>query len=128
MEYNNSYYNNSILGGWLSFMMFRSCFDKQLIFLSHLQICNILLLQEMLTYQHKFAKHYADGLDGCGLELESRVRKAFYTLVTRLVKAVRSSSRHQMSRWADINQAINQSILFRRNTYMFTAKIYTINT
>ncbi|XP_076459760.1 zinc finger ZZ-type and EF-hand domain-containing protein 1-like isoform X2 [Babylonia areolata] len=50
------------------------------------QIPVVLFLQSMLSYQEKFAKHYADGLDGCGLGLESRVRLAYYLLIRRLLE------------------------------------------
>ncbi|XP_059146557.1 zinc finger ZZ-type and EF-hand domain-containing protein 1-like isoform X2 [Physella acuta] len=51
------------------------------------QIPVILFFREMFSYQDKFAKHYADGLDGCGLEQETKVRMAYYTLVRKFVEA-----------------------------------------
>ena len=62
------------------------------------QVCNVLLIQELLGYQAKFAKHYADGLDGCGLELESRVRRSYYTLLRRLIDALRTTNRANMDK------------------------------
>ncbi|CAL1538237.1 unnamed protein product [Lymnaea stagnalis] len=55
------------------------------------QIPVVLFFREMFAYQEKFAKHYADSLDGCGLEQESRVRQSYYTLVRRFVDAFRQS-------------------------------------
>ena len=56
------------------------------------QLPNVVLLQELLRYQNYFASHYAAGLDGCGLELETAVRTAYYTLVHHLVDAVRTAA------------------------------------
>ncbi|KAK7482310.1 hypothetical protein BaRGS_00026438, partial [Batillaria attramentaria] len=50
------------------------------------QIPVVLFLQSLLSYQDKFSKHYADGLDGCGLQQESNVRTGYYTLIRRLVE------------------------------------------
>ena len=60
---------------------------------SPIQVPNVIFLQELFNYQDKFSKHYADGLDGCGLELEARVRRAYYTLVRRMVDSVRAFGR-----------------------------------
>ncbi|XP_012939826.1 zinc finger ZZ-type and EF-hand domain-containing protein 1 [Aplysia californica] len=57
---------------------------------SPFQIPLVLYFREMLAYQEKFAKHYAHGLDGCGLDLEAKVRCAYYSLVRRLVEMFRS--------------------------------------
>ena len=50
-----------------------------------LQVPNIVFLQELLAHQDRFASHYAEGLDGCGLGLEADVRRAFYTLARRMI-------------------------------------------
>ncbi|XP_048575305.1 zinc finger ZZ-type and EF-hand domain-containing protein 1 isoform X2 [Nematostella vectensis] len=50
----------------------------------------VLFLQEFLFSQKHFPSHYCDNLDGCGLSLESKVRRAYYTLVRRGLDAVKS--------------------------------------
>ena len=60
------------------------------------KISNVLMLQELFHYQEKFARHYFDGLDGCGLELESKVRQSYYGLLRYLVGAIKSVSRIQL--------------------------------
>ncbi len=62
------------------------------------QVPSVLFIRELLGYQADFAKHYADGLDGCGLELESRVRRSYYTLLRRLIDALRSTNRNQLDK------------------------------
>ena len=52
---------------------------------SPFQIPLVLYFREMFTYQDRFARHYAHGLEGCGLDLEAKVRLAYYGLVRRLV-------------------------------------------
>lgn len=37
-----------------------------------------------------FGRHYADNLDGCGLHLENKVRRAYYALVRRCLEGVKS--------------------------------------
>lgn len=39
---------------------------------------------------HWFCRHYADNLDGCGLSLESKVRRAYYALVRRGLEGIKS--------------------------------------
>ncbi|XP_055877134.1 zinc finger ZZ-type and EF-hand domain-containing protein 1-like isoform X1 [Biomphalaria glabrata] len=51
----------------------------------------VLFFREMFAYQDKFTKHYADGLDGCGLEQEAKVRTTYYTLVNRFVDAFKKA-------------------------------------
>ena len=51
----------------------------------------VLYFREMSAYQHQFARHYADGLDGCGLGQEARVRRGYYTLIRRFVEAFRQN-------------------------------------
>ncbi|RUS90800.1 hypothetical protein EGW08_001419, partial [Elysia chlorotica] len=55
------------------------------------QIPVVLFFREMSAYQHQFARHYADGLDGCGLNQEARVRSGYYTLIRRFVDAFRQN-------------------------------------
>lgn len=62
------------------------------------QIPVVVLLQEVLNYQGKLGQHYADNLDGCGLELESRVRDAYYKLIRTLVLEIRKTSRGSLPR------------------------------
>ena len=50
------------------------------------------MLRAVLKSQKKFASHYADAVDGCGLEQESRLRQRFYSLIRQLVKANQSST------------------------------------
>jgi hypothetical protein len=47
-----------------------------------------MFLKEMLTNQVSFAKHYADGIEGSGLELESKVRRSYYTLLKKLIESM----------------------------------------
>ncbi|XP_070581030.1 zinc finger ZZ-type and EF-hand domain-containing protein 1-like isoform X2 [Ptychodera flava] len=63
------------------------------------QVPCVLYLQEMLSAQKYFPIHYAIRLEGCGLELESKVRRSYYTLVRRLVDAVTTfdKSKHPRS-------------------------------
>ena len=56
-------------------------------------LLTITFLQEMFVYQDKVARHYADGLDGCGLDLEAAVRRSFYALARRMIAAVCSVER-----------------------------------
>ncbi|BFZ03746.1 hypothetical protein BsWGS_06784 [Bradybaena similaris] len=60
------------------------------------QISVVLFFREMFAYQDKFARHYAEGLDGCGLEHESKVRRAYYALVRRLVDAFKNPLGQEM--------------------------------
>lgn len=60
------------------------------------QILVVLFLQEMLSFQDGFARHYAEGLDGCGLEQEAKVRHSFYTLIRRLTDAFHKQRRHDL--------------------------------
>lgn len=52
------------------------------------QVPVLLFLQNALLSQDNFPQHYADCLNGCGLELENRVRKAFYSFIQKLVNIV----------------------------------------
>ncbi|KAK3717323.1 hypothetical protein QZH41_011553, partial [Actinostola sp. cb2023] len=54
----------------------------------------VLFLQQFLSMQKYFPSHYADNLDGCGLALEGKVRRAYYTLVRRGLDAVKSCGSH----------------------------------
>ena len=49
-------------------------------FVVYFQVPGVVFLQAMLTHQEHFPQHYADGLDGCGLQLETQVRRSYYTL------------------------------------------------
>lgn len=50
----------------------------------------VLFLQQFLASQKYFPSHYADNLDGCGLSLENKVRRAYYALVRRCLEGVKS--------------------------------------
>lgn len=63
------------------------------------QIPTVVFLSEMLSFQDSFAKHYAEGLDGCGLDLESRVRKSYYVFIRRLVDSFQGTQRRQLKRY-----------------------------
>ncbi|XP_064626439.1 zinc finger ZZ-type and EF-hand domain-containing protein 1-like isoform X2 [Lineus longissimus] len=52
------------------------------------QIPSVMFLKEMLRNQNNFAKHYADGIEGSGLELEAKVRSSYYTLLKGLIEAM----------------------------------------
>jgi hypothetical protein len=62
------------------------------------QIPTVLLLQELLQNQTQIGRHYADGLDGCGLDLETSLREAYYTFVKTVIGAIRASNRAAMPR------------------------------
>ncbi|XP_020615974.1 zinc finger ZZ-type and EF-hand domain-containing protein 1-like isoform X2 [Orbicella faveolata] len=49
----------------------------------------VLFLQQFLASQKFFPRHYADNLDGCGLNLEGKVRRAYYALVRRCLEGVK---------------------------------------
>ncbi|XP_064597879.1 zinc finger ZZ-type and EF-hand domain-containing protein 1-like [Liolophura sinensis] len=78
--------------------MFASEFIRQTSEDNIFQIPTVLFLSEMLSFQDSFAKHYAEGLDGCGLDLESRVRKSYYVLIRRLVDSFQGTQRRQLKR------------------------------
>ena len=63
-----------------------------------LQVPNIVFLQELLAHQDRFASHYAEGLDGCGLGLEADVRRAFYTLARRMIDSVKATERLELDK------------------------------
>lgn len=63
------------------------------------QIPNVLFFQEMLCYQDGFCKHYADSLDGCGLQQESVVRASFYNLIRKITDTYHKYHRIQMEKW-----------------------------
>jgi len=52
----------------------------------------------LLSYQDGFAKHYADGLDGCGLQQEAKVRQAFYQLIRRMSEPFHELHKHQLDK------------------------------
>ena len=54
------------------------------------QVPALLFLQSMLVSQDSFPQHYADYLNGCGLEIESLVRNAFYNFIRKLAEIVSS--------------------------------------
>ena len=54
------------------------------------QLPVIVFVQQLLSQQQSFPPHYAAKLDGCGLERENEVRKAYYLLLTKIIDAVRS--------------------------------------
>ena len=60
------------------------------------QIPVVLFLQSVLSYQDKFSKHYADGLDGCGLQQEGRVRAGYYSLIRCLVEPFQKMRPHNV--------------------------------
>ncbi|XP_061181596.1 zinc finger ZZ-type and EF-hand domain-containing protein 1-like [Saccostrea echinata] len=64
------------------------------------QIPSVLFFQELLWYQDGFCKHYADSLDGCGLQQESVVRESFYSLIRKLTDPYHQKRRIQMEKSA----------------------------
>lgn len=54
------------------------------------QLPVIVFLQQLLSQQQSYPSHYAAKLDGCGLDKESEVRRAYYLLLTKIIDAVRS--------------------------------------
>ena len=69
-----------------------------LVFVCFLQIPVALFFQELLIYQGDFAKHYADGLDGCGLQHEAKVRQAFYQMIRRMSEPFHELHKHQLDK------------------------------
>ena len=57
-----------------------------------------MLLQELLSYQDKFPRHYTAGLEGCGPSREADIRSSYYALIRRLVGACRSVCQSSASR------------------------------
>jgi len=49
----------------------------------------IVFIRELLASQDKFGRHYADGIDGCGLGMEANVRSSYYGLLRHLVTLIR---------------------------------------
>lgn len=64
-----------------------------------LQIPVVLVFQELLQNQEKFPRHYSHGLDGCGKDLEERVRDSFHDFVRYLVRVVDVSSKTGLHRF-----------------------------
>ncbi|XP_064406559.1 zinc finger ZZ-type and EF-hand domain-containing protein 1-like isoform X2 [Halichondria panicea] len=67
------------------------------------ELSGLVLLQQVLSKQQLFPRHYAAKLDGCGLELENQVRKSYRRLLTKLVETINSfkkpsSKEHSFSR------------------------------
>lgn len=71
----------------------------KMMFVFLLQIPNVLFFQELLWYQDGFCKHYADSLDGCGLQQESVVRESFYALIRKLADPYHKNRRIQMEKY-----------------------------
>ena len=71
--------------------VFTFCAKFIQLFMPHIfQLPVIVFLQQLLSQQQSFPTHYAAKLDGCGLEKENEVRKAYYLLLTKIIDAVRS--------------------------------------
>ena len=71
--------------------VFTFCAEFVQLFMPHIfQLPVIVFLQQLLSQQQGFPPHYAAKLDGCGLERENDVRKAYYLLLTKIIDAVRS--------------------------------------
>lgn len=66
------------------------------------QIPVVLVFQELLQYQEKFPRHYSHGLDGCGKDLEERVRDSFHDFVRYLVRVVDVSSKTGLHRHDEV--------------------------
>ncbi|CAE1249578.1 Zinc finger ZZ-type and EF-hand domain-containing protein 1 [Acanthosepion pharaonis] len=62
-----------------------------------LQIPIILFFQELLSYQNH-SLHYCESLDGCGLELESKIQESFYNLLLKLINAFQLCKKRELSR------------------------------
>lgn len=64
---------------------------------SEMAYCVLLArLLQMLCFM--FSRHYADNLDGCGLNLEGKVRRAYYALVRRCLEGVKCYHSQDSSR------------------------------
>ena len=71
--------------------VFTFCAEFIHLFMPHIfHLPIIVFLQQLLSQQQSFPTHYAAKLDGCGLEKENEVRKAYYLLLTKIIDAVRS--------------------------------------
>lgn len=72
-------------------LVFTFCAEFVQLFSPHIfQLPVIVFLQQLLSQQQSFPRHYAAKLDGCGLEKENDVRKSYYLLLTKIIDAVRS--------------------------------------
>ena len=71
-------------------LVFTFCADFVQLFVPHIfQLPVIVFLQQLLSQQQSFPHHYAAKLDGCGLEKENEVRKAYYQFLNKIIDAVR---------------------------------------
>ena len=73
------------------------------------QVPTILFLQQFFTHQDSFPKHYAEGLEGCGLELEASVRTGFYEFVRRLNASVTAFRRALQTPNAVLHQSLTSA-------------------
>ncbi|XP_067952130.1 zinc finger ZZ-type and EF-hand domain-containing protein 1-like [Watersipora subatra] len=90
----------------------------------------VLFLRAVLNMPESFPSHYADAIDGCGLEQESKLRKHFYALIRLLVRYVNSFHGTKHSRNVDAAWLVVQSCLlhllavdWRENDLMFLKEI-----
>ena len=71
--------------------VFTFCADYIQLFVPNVfQLPVIVFLQQLLSQQQSYPPHYAAKLDGCGLDKENEVRRAYYLLLTKIIDAVRS--------------------------------------
>jgi len=55
-------------------------------------------VRELLAAQDKFGRHFADGIDGCGLSMEANVRSSYYGLLRHLVALIRKDMTASLDR------------------------------
>ena len=51
---------------------------------------SVAFLSQLFSQQHHFPEHYVHELEGCGLELEGRVRQSYYDIIMQLLELLRS--------------------------------------
>lgn len=56
---------------------------------------SVTFLSQLFSQQHHFPEHYVHELEGCGLELEGRVRQSYYSIITQLLELLRSHSHEE---------------------------------
>lgn len=52
-------------------------------------LSSVAFLSQLFSQQHHFPEHYVHELEGCGLELEGRVRQSYYDIITHLLELLR---------------------------------------
>jgi hypothetical protein len=56
----------------------------------------------MFDCQKQFPRHYLDGLDGCGLDLEHHVQQSYYNLIKIMMDVLQAGQKHTTSHTSDL--------------------------